>query len=278
MGISVSNKQEESFLYVSGLSVTETIKLCENVEIIPACCDPSTDLIIKQSCSEIDLGIAAIFFLRRVGAQVKIFGVTGKELAAKAWNAQWDVVILSALFDCDAVANFQSDTPAELLSNNSHLSVTNYHMRGSINSLYTVTPEDVHWLNTHFQNARTLLDVDRFSDAVSARSSYRWHPNPRAQLAVLWSGIEGLFDIQGETVFKLSLFVAKFLEPDDKYQAKHILSSVKKLYKSRSSAVHGSKIKGDRSQLVSESSELLERLIRRCIEVGSIPNVEELTL
>ncbi|EIX4876350.1 hypothetical protein ABHV50_004198 [Vibrio vulnificus] len=277
MGISVSNKQEESFLYVSGLSVTETIKLCENVEIIPACCDPSTDLIIKQSCSEIDLGIAAIF-LRRVGAQVKISGVTGKELAAKAWNAQWDVVILSALFDCDAVANFQSDTPAELLSNNSHLSVTNYHMRGSVNSLYTITAEDVHWLNTHFQNARSLLDVDRFSDAVSARSSYRWHPNPRTQLAVLWSGIEGLFDIQGETVFKLSLFVAKFLEPDDKYQAKRILSSVKKLYKSRSSAVHGSKIKGDRSQLVSESSELLERLIRRCIEVGSIPDVEELTL
>ncbi|EGR2186177.1 hypothetical protein DZF89_25405 [Vibrio parahaemolyticus] len=277
MGISVSNKQEESFLYVSGLSVTETIKLCENVEIIPACCDPSTDLIIKQSCSEIDLGIAAIF-LRRVGAQVKIFGVTGKELAAKAWNAQWGVVILSALFDCDAVANFQSDTPAELLSNNSHLSVTNYHMRGSVNSLYTITAEDVHWLNTHFQNARSLLDVDRFSDAVSARSSYKWHPNPRTQLAVLWSGIEGLFDIQGETVFKLSLFVAKFLEPDDKYQAKCILSSVKKLYKSRSSAVHGSKIKGDRSQLVSESSELLERLIRRCIEVGSIPDVEELTL
>ena len=277
MGISVSNKQEESFLYVSGLSVTETIKLCENVEIMPACCDPSTDLIIKQSCSEIDLGIAAIF-LRRVGAQVKISGVTGKELAAKAWNAQWDVVILSALFDCDAVANFQSDTPAELLSNNSHLSVTNYHMRGSVNSLYIITAEDVHWLNTHFQNARSLLDVDRFSDAVSARSSYRWHPNPRTQLAVLWSGIEGLFDIQGETVFKLSLFVAKFLEPDDKYQAKRILSSVKKLYKSRSSAVHGSKIKGDRSQLVSESSELLERLIRRCIEVGSIPDVEELTL
>ncbi|MFY2163106.1 hypothetical protein ACOSZG_22840 [Vibrio alginolyticus] len=273
----MSNKQEESFLYVSGLSVTETIKLCENVEIIPACCDPSTDLIIKQSCSEIDLGIAAIF-LRRVGAQVKISGVTGKELAAKAWNAQWDVVILSALFDCDAVANFQSDTPAELLSNNSHLSVTNYHMRGSVNSLYIITAEDVHWLNTHFQNARSLLDVDRFSDAVSARSSYRWHPNPRTQLAVLWSGIEGLFDIQGETVFKLSLFVAKFLEPDDKYQAKRILSSVKKLYKSRSSAVHGSKIKGDRSQLVSESSELLERLIRRCIEVGSIPDVEELTL
>ncbi|WP_138940487.1 HEPN domain-containing protein [Vibrio alginolyticus] len=273
----MSNKQEESFLYVSGLSVTETIKLCENVEIIPACCDPSTDLIIKQSCSEIDLGITAIF-LRRVGAQVKISGVTGKELAAKTWNAQWDVVILSALFDCDAVANLQSDTPAELLSNNSRLSVTNYHMRGSINSLYTVTPKDVLWLNTHFQKARNLLGVDRFSDAVSARSSYRWHPNPRAQLAVLWSGIEGLFDIQGETVFKLSLFVAKFLEPDDKEQAKRILSSVKKLYKSRSSAVHGSKIKGDRSQLVSDSSELLERLIRRCIEVGSIPSIEELTL
>lgn len=277
MGISVSNQQQESFLYVSGLSVTETIKLCENVEIIPACCEPTSDLIISQSRSEIDLGIMAIF-LRRVGAQVKISGATGKELASRVWNAQWDIVILSALFDCDAVANLQSDTPAELLSIDSRLSVANYHMRGSVNSLYTITSEDAHWLKMHFQNARNLLDVDRFSDAVNARSSYRWHPNPRAQLAVLWSGIEGLFDIQGETVFKLSLFVAKFLEPNDREQAKRILSSVKKLYKSRSSAVHGSKIKGDRRQLVSESSELLERLIRRCIEVGAIPNIEELTL
>lgn len=277
MGIPVSNKPQECYLYVSGLSVTETIKLCENVEIIPACCDPSSNLIITQSHSEIDLGIMAIF-LRRVGAQVRVSGATGQELASRAWNAQWDVVILSALFDCHAVANLQSDTPAELLSNDSRLSVTNYHMRGSIDSLYTITSEDVIWLNMHFQNARNLLGVDRFSDAVSARSSYRWHPSPRAQLAVLWSGIEGLFDIQGETVFKLSLFVAKFLEPNDKEQAKRTLTSVKKLYSSRSSAVHGSNIKGDQSQLVSESSGLLERLIRRCIEVGSIPNIEELTL
>lgn len=187
-------------------------------------------------------------------------------------------MILSALFDCDAVVNFQSDTSAELLTSDSRLTVTNYNMRGSINSLYTVTPEDINWLNTHFHNARHLLDVDRFSDAVSARSSYKWHPNPRAQLAVLWSGIEGLFDIQGETVFKLSLYVAKFLEPNDKERARLLLSSIKKLYKSRSSAVHGSKIKGDRNLLVSESSQLLERLLRRCIEIGSIPNIEELTL
>ncbi|MBO1897609.1 hypothetical protein HNW13_017880 [Shewanella sp. BF02_Schw] len=277
MKVSVSNEQQESFLYVSGLSVTETIKLCENVEILPACCDPSSDLIIEQSGSEVDLGIMAIF-LRRVGAQVKVSGATGKELASRAWNAQWDVVILSALFDCDAVVNFQSDTPAELLTSDSRLAVTNHHMRGSINSHYPVGAEDIDWLNVHFHNARHLLGVDRFSDAVSARSSYRWHPNPRAQLAVLWSGIEGLFDIQGETVFKLSLYVAKFLEPNDKEQAKLLLSDVKKLYKSRSSAIHGSKIKGDRNLLVSESSKLLERLLRRCIEVGSIPNIEELTL
>ncbi|HGO5290761.1 TPA: hypothetical protein ACK210_000387 [Photobacterium damselae subsp. damselae] len=67
MKVSVSNEQQESFLYVSGLSVTETIKLCENVEIIPACCEPSSGLIIEQSGSEVDLGIMAIF-LRRVGA------------------------------------------------------------------------------------------------------------------------------------------------------------------------------------------------------------------
>lgn len=277
MKVSVSNEQQESFLYVSGISVTETIKLCEYIEILPAHCEPSSELIIDLSLGEVDLGVMAIF-LRRVGAQVRISGSTGKELVARTWNAQWDIVLLGALFDCDLVANFQSDTAAELLSSSSSLAVTNYHFRGGVTSKYTLTSDDISWLNENFSNARTLLDIDRFQDAVRARSSYNWHPNPRAKLAVLWSGIEGLFDIQGETVFKLSLYAAKFLEPNDREEAKLILSRIKKLYKSRSSAVHGSKIKGDLNDLVSESSILLERLLRKCIELGSIPNIEDLTL
>lgn len=66
MGISVSNKQEESFLYVSGLSVTETIKLCENVEIIPACCDPSTDLIIKKVVVKLTWVLLLFFYVELV--------------------------------------------------------------------------------------------------------------------------------------------------------------------------------------------------------------------
>ena len=61
--------------------------------------------------------------------------------------------------------------------------------------------------------AKALLDDDGYSNAVHCLSSYRWHSMPRAQLALLWSGIEGLFRVDHELSFRLSLYAAKFLCP-----------------------------------------------------------------
>ena len=44
----------------------------------------------------------------------------------------------------------------------------------------------------------------------------------------------------------------------------------------RSSAVHGNEIKEDISSSVEESARLLNRLIMKCAEIGSLPDLEKL--
>jgi hypothetical protein len=95
-------------------------------------------------------------------------------------------------------------------------------------------------------------------------------------MAVLWAGIEGMFGASSEIRFRIRLYISRFLHPEDDDNRKVTFESVKKLYNSRSSAVHGSKVKGDIGQAVDDSAELLKKLINKCIESRAIPNEKEL--
>jgi hypothetical protein len=69
----------------------------------------------------------------------------------------------------------------------------------------------------------------------------------------------------------LSLYVARFLEPEDKQAREERFKQVKALYNKRSAAVHGAKIKGDFANGVETSAKLLSRLIYKCIDIRNIP-------
>jgi hypothetical protein len=90
------------------------------------------------------------------------------------------------------------------------------------------------------------------------------------------AGIEGLFNVETELVFRISLYAARFLEPFDKKARKQLFDDVKGLYKQRSQAVHGGKIKGDVSACVKRSAALLQRLVQFCVTSNSLPNTEVL--
>jgi hypothetical protein len=74
----------------------------------------------------------------------------------------------------------------------------------------------------------------------------------------------------------VSLYIARFLEPNDQAERSQLFAKVKQLYKQRSKAVHGAKIKGDIQSAVRESSDLLGRLIRRCAEMNQLPDTRSL--
>lgn len=110
-------------------------------------------------------------------------------------------------------------------------------------------------------------------------ASYRWHSVPRVQLAVIWSGIESLFNVNTEVSFRISLYIANFLgenEAQAQQIFKQVFKQVRKMYSSRSSAVHGNKTKDNLESAVEESANLLTRILRRCAELNKLPDVDNL--
>jgi hypothetical protein len=268
-------KGHETYLYLNGISTNKEIVFDESISLLPACCDPDPSAMIKVAKSEVDLGITLVF-LRQVKSQLKIISDNPKDLAALAWNSAWDVLLLAAIFNCETGFNLQCDKPAELFDKDCDLIITNYHLRGLTKKEYLITPEDIIWINENYSSARRLVDKDPFQNAVHSMATYRWHSMPRIQLAILWAGIESLFNIDSEISFRLSLYIANFLAKDDESEKKNIFNEVKSLYRMRSSAVHGNKVKGDSSDIVVRSASILNKLIIRCIENKDIPKVDDL--
>ena len=271
----ISGRGEKTYLYLNGIGVNHKIHLRENIDLLPATCSPEPITIMEKFHSEIDIGIAAIF-LRRISSQLCITAGDSKTLAITAWNSLWDAVLLSALFDCEAVCNFQCDKPAEEFENECEIEVTNYHLQGLTSSIKTLNDDDENWLTQYYGTARELLKNPAFNNAIYSLATYRWHIHPRAMLALLWSGIEGLFNVDYEITFRLSLYIARFLYSGNEAAMTKTFSDVKRLYKKRSKAVHGSELRGEPNKDINDSVELLSKLVKQCIITGNLPNTDNL--
>jgi hypothetical protein len=266
-----------TFLLLSGVSVTINLRLSDHVELQSADTSHLDLQTALSTCSHPDDIAVVAAFIPRTTAQFRIAAASPKELAIVAWNASWDALLLGALLHTEIGFNLQSDTPANMIAADSPLRATNLYMHALTNDLpHILTADEAEWLIAHFANARRLLDNDRFQTAVHCLATCRWHSMPRIRLAILWAGIEGLFGASSEIRFRISLYIARYLHPDDASARRALFDSVQKLYNARSAAVHGSNIKGDSALAVTDSAEVLCNLLRRCATVGSIPDVNDL--
>jgi len=266
-----------TFILLSGISVPNNIALSENIELLTADTSHLDLMTAISACSQPDDIAVAAAFIPRISSQFKITASTPKELAAIAWNSSWDALLLSAIFHTELGFNLQSDTEASKITTDSNLRATNYHMHGLTNNTsHVLTPNELDWIVLHFDNAKQLLENDSFQTALHCLASYRWHSMPRIKMAVLWAGIEGMFCASSEIRFRISLYIARFLNKEDPGARQVTFDAVKKLYNSRSSAVHGSKTKGDLNVAVEDSAEILHKLIRQCIVNESMPVENEL--
>lgn len=262
-----------TYILLSGIAVFSNIRLSDNVELQTA---DTSHLDLQTTLSACytpdDIAVAAAF-IPRTTAQFKVTAPTPEELAIVAWNSSWDALLLSAFLRTEIGFNLQCDTTANAIAADSMLRATNFQLRGLTNSSpHQLTYVESQWISDNFTNARRLLDNERFQTAVHCLATYRWHSMARIQLAILWAGIEGMFGASSEIRFRISLYIARFLHPDDTNKRQTVFDTVKKLYDSRSAAVHGSKIKGDTSAAVDESAGILCDLLRRCTEANAMPD------
>ncbi len=133
----------------------------------------------------------------------------------------------------------------------------------------TLLEVDAAWMCTNFERFNALsADCLNFRFALESATDWRYAGNLRIAIARIWAGIEAIFGVSSELVYRISLLSASLLESrgEDRLQR---FKDVKKLYSIRSKSVHGDKL-SDKELVegLSGSFQLLRALLMRIVELG----------
>ena len=148
-----------------------------------------------------------------------------------------------------------------------------YHLSGFIDDgCRSDAPNaaDADWVKAHFDTFNRLASENEpFHFALEAVMDWRFAKEPRSAVARLWGGIEALFGISSELVYRISLYAACLLAARGEPRKKKF-EEVKKLYGLRSKVVHGEKLPEEKIyQAMSSSFHLLRDLLIFAVQNGS---------
>ena len=196
----------------------------------------------------------------------------GQELASKAWNALWLFNLLalscrSPIFPLYSVTD--QGSPRFKLANRNIII-------NQLPEIKTASDDDLTWAANHFERYNGLLEADRFLSALRCYSNAHYLFDDEPKVMLLWAGIEGLLDIDGELRRRIAMHAA-ILHDGDAVEKASYFTKVKKAYDVRSRVVHGSR--PDAKTLRSAyllASDILINLLRKIVVLGRVPTVTEL--
>ncbi|MHC2066839.1 HEPN domain-containing protein [Bremerella sp. T1] len=150
--------------------------------------------------------------------------------------------------------------------------VLDFHLNTVVNSdarTDPISPADIQWISSRFDTFNNMAaNSDSFRFALESSFDWRFTKDGRSAIARLWSGIEAIFGISSELVYRISLLSASLLAPRG-VQRREKFQEVRNLYGLRSKAVHGSKLSADKmAEAVNGSFRLLADLLMLTIERG----------
>ena len=127
--------------------------------------------------------------------------------------------------------------------------------------------EDVNWIKDNFNVYNSLANKNtKFRIALESASNWRYSHSGRLAVASIWAGIESLFSVNSELVFRISLYIANALETQP-YNRLQKFRHIKNLYSKRSKAVHGEDLSDkDLLQIIHDSFDVLKDLIVNIVE------------
>lgn len=132
-----------------------------------------------------------------------------------------------------------------------------------------VTQDDAQWVYSHYDSFNALAaERESFRFALEAATDWRYATDARSAVARMWAGIEAVFGVSSELVYRISLLSASLTRPRG-LERKKRFDEVKKLYGMRSKIVHGDKLSEDKLyDALAMSYELLRELLLLAIERG----------
>lgn len=136
---------------------------------------------------------------------------------------------------------------------------------------------DGKWIAEQYNSFELLAATnEKFRFALEASIDWRYTKDMRIAISRIWSGIEALFGISTELVFRISLYAAVLIEERGDKRI-HMFKKVKSLYNIRSKAVHGEPIENEKLlEGMNGSFQILRELLFSCIKRGKVPNEQEI--
>ena len=272
-GIVTQEEEKTSYIYLVNIKPEVEINIAPNVKLVPVETDPAPDDMIdcimkNGNGDEYALG-QLISTLRRVTAQLVVTAENAEELAIATWNAQTICVLISAMLNCEVAWYFQANKSADRFDSETRVSLISPYMQKIPSEEVLISKDQCQYLEKNMDAAWRLNDDERFGNAANALWVHLLSPRPAIQLSIIWGGIESMFLIERGIREKLSKAISRFLSGND-----NMVEKVKALYGFRCKAVH--EFKNSEKEAVAASRSLLHKLIRKCIETNSLPEVEPL--
>jgi hypothetical protein len=133
------------------------------------------------------------------------------------------------------------------------------------------------WISAHLEKFNQLAASDeRFRFALEASVDWRYAKDLRAAISRLWAGIESLFGLSAELVYRISLFgsVGLAVRGEERLQA---FRRIKASYGIRSKAVHGEPLSDDKLMSgMHDAFDILRSLLLHCVVRGGVPTEDDL--
>lgn len=139
----------------------------------------------------------------------------------------------------------------------------------------TITLEDVVWAEKHIDSCMCLMSNPNFQNAMQALNTFHNVPYDNFRALIAWTGIEGLFNVEHELRFKLSLLVSKYVS--SKSESYQLYRRLKKSYNLRSKIAHGNHVKVDNAYKEGLwIRSILGLCLCKTVEQGKPPTEEEI--
>ncbi len=153
-----------------------------------------------------------------------------------------------------------------------HGDLLDFHLNIIVNTASRtdeISETDAVWIRKNFDTFdRLAANSEPFRFALESSIDWRYAKDARSAVARLWSGIEAIFGISSELVYRISLLSASLLVSRGT-ERKEKFHEVKQLYGLRSKAVHGAKMTDDKmADAVNGSFQLLADLLLLAVERG----------
>lgn len=197
----------------------------------------------------------------------------GKSLANAAWNHLWDFHLLSLANRSPSFSLYTSSTG----KHGTCYAVANRNLIVSaLDVVKQTTPDQLEWARENEPKFRALIKDARFGSAMRYFGNAHYLFDLEHRVMLLWAGIEGLLQVDAEHNRRIALYAAMLLGGDAEARWT-TFNEVKRAYSLRSRVVHGDKPKAAKVQSgYDEATRLLSGLLARCVELGRVPEREEL--